>query len=281
MSPRAPRSLLWLLLTSLACEAGAASVAPAPSPAPAPVAAPKPAPAPAPTPTGRYRQAAGVDYLELLHVAPGTPADQVPAADAELPMLVAIHGRGDTPEGFKDLVDGLPVTVRLIVPRAFDPLPDGGWSWFPIRARSADVAALAAGIDGAGDRLAAMIAELQKTRPTKGRPVVTGFSQGGMLSFVLAVDHPESIAAAVPVGGWLPPPLWPTTLPSGHVPPIVALHGEDDQVVRFTPTREAVDALIKSGWPASLQPFAGVAHSIPPPVRRELIAQLRRALETP
>jgi len=272
------RPLSWLLLLGLACEAGAA---PAPAPPPAPVAARAPAPvaAPAPTRAGRYRQTAGVDYLELVHIAPGTPKDQAPSADAVLPLIVALHGRGDDPEGFEHLLDGLPVHARVIVPRAFDPLGDEGYSWFPIRARSADVAALARGIDGASDRLAAMIDELLKTRPTRGKALVTGFSQGGMLSFALAVDHPDLISAAVPIGGWLPPPLLPTTLPPGPLPPIVALHGEADVVVPFAPTREAVDALKKQGWPVTLHPFADVAHQIPPPVRRELYIQLQRAVE--
>jgi phospholipase/carboxylesterase len=277
--------LLWPLLACLACEAGAAPpVAPPPIAARAPAPAPEvaaPASQPPPAADHGYHKAAGVEYLEILHVPPGTPKEKIPAADAELPLLVAIHGRGDTPEDFKGLVDALPVAVRLIVPRAFDALPDGGWSWFPIRARSADLEALARGIDAANDRLAAMIAELLKSRPTRGLAVVTGFSQGGMLSFSLATDHPELIAAAVPVGGWLPPPLWPKTLPEGHVPKIVALHGEDDQVVRHAPTRDAVDALKKQGWPVTLQSFPDVAHALPVPVRRALLDELRRALPAP
>lgn len=275
------RPLPWLLLLGLACEAGAAP----PAPPPAPVAAPAPAPVAAPAPTasatkaGRLRQTAGVDHLEFVHVAPGTPKAEAPPADAVLPLIIALHGRGDDPEGFEHLLDGLPVHARVIVPRAFDPLGDDGYSWFPIRARSADVAALARGIDSANDRLAAMIAELLKTRPTRGKALVTGFSQGGMLSFALAVDHPDLIAAAVPIGGWLPPPLVPAALPPAPLPSIVALHGEVDVVVPFAPTRESVDALKKQGWPVTLHPFPDVAHQIPPPVRRELYVQLQRAAE--
>lgn len=275
------RPLSWLLSASLACEAGAAP-APPPSPAQAP-ATPAPAtPAPAPPATtthGRYKQTAGIDYLEILHVAPGTPKDKAPTADSELPLIISIHGRGDTPEGFKDLLDGLGVHARVIVPRAFDPLGDDGFSWFPTRARSGDVAAPAAGIDSAGDRLAVLIDALLKTRPTRGRAIVTGFSQGGMLSFVLAVDHPDLVAAAVPVGGYLPPPLYPKALPPAPVPPIDALHGEADPVVPFAPTREAVDALKKQGWPARLHPFPDVAHQIPQQVRSELYTVLKRAVE--
>jgi phospholipase/carboxylesterase len=276
MSRPTPR-LTWLLLAGvLACEAGATPPTPPPVVAPAP--APTPTPTPTPAPVDGPREAAGVTYLERIHVPPGTAKDRVPAPDAALPMVIAIHGRGDTPEDFQHLLDDVPATFRLIVPRAFDPL-DGGWSWFPYRARSPDVDALARAIGDAGGRLAALVTELRRTRPTVGRPILTGFSQGGMLSFTIAATHPDLVGAAVPVGGWLPPPLWPRALPAGHTPAIDALHGEADAVVRFTPTREAVEHLEQLGWPATLQGYPEVGHAIPPPMRRELHLRIQRAVE--
>ena len=259
-----------LLLGSLACDARAAPQpavsTPSAPPAPAPVIV---APAPAPT--------SDVSYLEFIHVPPGTPAASRPAPGDRLPMLVLIHGLGDRPEDFKHLIDDLPATARVIVPRGLDPVDDDGWSWFPIRARSTDVAGLSQGIAAAADRLAALLTELQRTRPTSRR-VVTGFSQGGMLSFALAVYHPKLLDLAVPVGGWLPPPLWPSTVPASP-PKIVALHGEADVAVKFEPTRDAVGHLENLGWPVALKHYPEVGHAIPPVVRRELYLQLQRGLE--
>lgn len=280
------RPLPWLLLLGLACEAGAA---PAPTPPPAPVVAPPPAsaPAPAPTPTAsktRLRQTAGVDHLEFIHVAPGTPKADAPTADAVLPLIIALHGRGDDPEGFEHLLDGLPVHARVIVPRAFDPLGDDGFSWFPIRARSADVAALARGIDGANDRLAVMIAELLKTRPTRGKALVTGFSQGGMLSFAMAVLYPDEIGASLPVAGWLPPQLTPRrVLDATAFPPIHALHGTGDPVVRLAPTRRSVRRMRQLGLDVALDEIVATRHSWTPELReahRRLMRDaVSRALE--
>lgn len=259
-----------LLLGSLACDARAAPQpavsTPSAPPAPAPVVV---APAPAPT--------SDVSYLEFIHVPPGTPAASRPAPGDRLPMLVLIHGLGDRPEDFKHLIDDLPATARVIVPRGLDPVDEDGRSWFPIRARSTDVAGLSQGIAAAADRLAALLTELQRTRPTSRR-VVTGFSQGGMLSFALAVYHPKLLDLAVPVGGWLPPPLWPSTVPASP-PKIVALHGEADVAVKFEPTRDAVGHLENLGWPVALKHYPEVGHAIPPVVRRELYLQLQRGLE--
>ena len=265
-----------LLLTSLACDARVEpqAAASAPRSDPTPVGAPAPT---KPVATVAPAPPRDVAFLEFIHVPPGTPPAQAPAPGDRLPMLILIHGLGDRPEDFKHLIDDLPATARVIVPRGLDPVDADGWSWFPIRARSNDVAGLSQGIAAAADRLAALIAELERTRPTSRR-VVTGFSQGGMLSFALAVYHPKLLDLAVPVGGWLPPPLWPSTLPASP-PKIVALHGEIDVAVKLEPTREAVAHLEKLGWPVTLKPYPEVGHAIPPVIRRELYLQLQRGLE--
>ncbi len=200
-------------------------------------------------------------------------------AEDPLPMLVAIHGLGDSPEGFAGLVRDLPVPARVILPQGLDAHAPG-WSWFPVRARDPDVDALARGIDLASDRIAAMTDELARTRATLGRPVVTGFSQGGMLTFNLAVRHGELFSAAFPVGGWLPPPSWPKGRAPAGAPPIHALHGDADPAVRYGPTREAVEALRARGWDAELSTYPGVGHAIPPPMRAELHRRLTAALKT-
>ena len=186
-----------------------------------------------------------------------------------LPMIVAIHGLGDEPRNFAGLLAGLPVQARVILPRAIDD-HEVGWSWFPVRARDPDVEALAKGIVRAADAVDAGVRRLEVSRPTLGKPIVTGFSQGGMLTFALAVRHPDHYAAAMPVGGWLPPPLWPEALGDAAPPPIVALHGDADPAVKIQPTRDAVAKLDELGANAALHEYPGIGHMIPPDMRTEL-----------
>ena len=227
------------------------------------------APADAPAAKSPYAALAGVEYVEILTAG----AD----ARAPLPMIVAIHGLGDRPERFAAALRAYPAPARVILPRAFDASGDG-FSWFPVRARSKDIAGLASGIESAAGRLAPFLAALPGARPTVGKPIVTGFSQGGMLSFALAVHHPHELAAAFPVGGWLPPPLWPANRPVDRpLPPITAFHGDADAVVRVEPTREAVARLIELGYPATLREYPGVAHELPAALRRDLYEAIAAA----
>ena len=193
-------------------------------------------------------------------------------------MIIAVHGLGDRPEDFAGLLEEFPSPARVILPRALDE-HEPGFSWFPIRARSEDVNGLSTGIKAAADAIAAHVEAVQKARPTVGRPIVTGFSQGGMLSFTLAAQHPEQFAAAYPVGGWLPPPLWPTAAPASARgnPPVVALHGDDDRALLIENTRASVARQRELGYDVELLEYPGVGHQITLEMRAKLWELLRSA----
>lgn len=235
-----------------------------------PKAPPEAKPEPASEPEPEFQQAGPLHFVETI------TGDAKP--DDRLPMIVAIHGLGDDPRSFAGLLSGFDQPTRVILPRAVDAWEGGGWSWFPVRAADGEDEKLAQGIADAADVVAMGVAELQKDRPTSGKPIVTGFSQGGMVTFELAVHHPELFSAAFPVGGWLPPPLWPEKIDDADAyPPIVALHGEDDPAVKFVPTQEGVQHLEKLGLAAELHAYPGVRHAIPPEMHQELMALLRDA----
>lgn len=267
------RLLVLGLIVLAACEPRVIEPRPA-EPSKAPVLVePRPAPPAAtiePAPAVELPQVAGIHYLELITGG----AD----ASAELPMIIAIHGLGDSPDGFAMLLTNFDRPARVILPRALDPY-EPGWSWFPIRARDNDIEALAGGIERACDALAPAVAALVEQRPTKGKPIVTGFSQGGMLSFCLAVHHGELFSAAFPIGGWLPPPLWPKPDADAKLaPPIVAFHGDSDVAVKYEPTEAAVTNLQTAGYSVQLNAYAGVGHAIPQDMREDLFASLREAI---
>ncbi len=261
------RRLLLVAWLAHACNdpyGTGATTAPSPSPAapttpPAEPHAPPPGAAPAALPDPK---AGNLHYVEVLL------GDA--KADDELPMIVAIHGLGDDPRNFSHLFDTFTERARLVLPRGLEQTEGGGWSWFPFRARDPDVARTAKAIAGAADELAATIAVLVRERKTIGKPIVTGFSQGGMLSFAIAVRHPELVALALPVGGWLPPPLVPTTPAPKGAPPVRAFHGTDDAAVKYEPTKIGVDALKQLGWDAELVTYPGVGHVITPEIQRDL-----------
>ena len=226
---------------------------------------PKDAPTPAasqPAPT------ITLSYLERVKGDAATP----------LPMLVAVHGLGDTPESFARVFDGYDGPMRIIVLQGITPF-HGGFSWFDLSAGIESDRATN-GVNYAAAQIEAALEDLPKKYPTVGKPVITGFSQGGMLSFTVAAQRPDLIQAAIPLAGFLPESLLPTE-PPRVLAPIYALHGAEDARIGISLASVSVRSLLKLGYIASLEPFAEVGHSLPPVVRQALYAKLRFLTQPP
>lgn len=228
---------------------------------------PREAPAPGPpAPRAEPR----LDFVEL---RPG-PAQSPGAA---LPLVVAVHGLGDRPENLADLYDDIAVPCRLVLPRA--PIPwGGGSSWFDIDIPYRPDPGLARGIAGAADRVAAFIDDLVAEGGVEGKPILTGFSQGGMIAFAVAIRHPGSIAAAVPLAGALPEEAWPPGAPGGPKPKVRAFHGAADDLVPVGHARRTVDAMRAAGYDVSLTEYAGLGHTVGLRMRDDALAAIGEAL---
>jgi phospholipase/carboxylesterase len=201
------------------------------------------------------------------------------SADERLPMIVALHGLGDRPENFARNFDDFRARARLIVPRGLDPYHDG-FSWFPISPPRIDLDRVASGTERASRRLASSIASLARQKPTAGRPIVTGVSQGGMLSFALAVLHPEVQGEAYPVAGLLAPLHWPSSwAPGKFAPKLRSFHGEVDPLVPLAVDRQSVDRLASLGIDATLRTYPGVDHTVTAEMWRDLLKALEEAVK--
>lgn len=203
------------------------------------------------------------DGVEVIELFPGG------AVEAS-PLLIAIHGRGDRPDNWVNDWSKFPARVRIVLPRAFDVSGDG-FSWFPLRDGMTDEQ-LGAAVGEAEARLWKCLAKLAAGR----RMLVTGFSQGGILSFAIAARHPDQVAKAFPVAGSCPGPLLPKD--KARAAPLVAFHGTADAVLDVRWGRGAVNAFREQGNDATIREYPGVGHAMTPAMRADLWAEIDRAL---
>ena len=256
------RLLVFSIAATLwACKSPPAS--PSPDTQPVPAAADS---TPSTPPSPRAPEEPLLDYLEM--VTAGADVSR------PLPLIVAVHGLGDRPENFVRWLKGLPFPARVIAPRA--PTPYGrGYSWFPVERpfealESRDRAAIA----DASQRLAQLIRHLPSAHPTIGKPLVLGFSQGGVLSFELAVRSPALIGAALPIAG-----TWAGARVGAHrgpIAPIFGFHGVADRRIPFGLAEGAVAQLATQGRKATLRPYPDVRHTMTADMRRDIFQQLFR-----
>lgn len=198
--------------------------------------------------------------------------------DDRLPTVWTIHGRGDTARVPGGPFLGLSRPIRVIVPRG--PLPLGeGFMWVPERVSDHRPDALAESLAARAEQLAAAMRERAGQVPHVGRPIVTGFSQGGHLSFAIALLHPDVVSFALPNGGWVPPSLEPSAPDPARFPPIRSVHGADDRVVPLAPTEALIHRLADAGLDASLRSFEGVGHAMSAPMDAAFHESLEQALD--
>lgn len=218
------------------------------------------APAPLTLTWPRRTTHAGLEVIELF------PNE----ASETSPLVVAIHGLGDRPEHWVEGWRGFPKKAQIVLPRAFTPYGDG-FSWFPLRATLTDDE-LARKVGESAERLWAGLSAIAAGR----KVIVTGFSQGGMLSYTLAARHADRISGAFPVSGFCPPAL----VPKDRAPaaPVLAFHGTADQVLPIQLDRDTVASFKANGSRIELREYADVGHTITPEMRRDWWAALTDAV---
>jgi len=151
-----------------------------------------------------------------------------------LPLLIALHGNGDTPPNFfETALDGLTAPARVVCIRA--PIAVGvGHAW---------------PMDGEGvsrylGPLADAIDVIAGRYPTIGRPLVFGFSGGAVMAYALAASYPRRYSLVVPVSGRLAGVAGDVPAEaSGALARVVAFHGTRDTVIGIGSGRAACERL--------------------------------------
>ncbi|MDQ6800087.1 MAG: dienelactone hydrolase family protein [Acidobacteriota bacterium] len=182
------------------------------------------------------------------------------AEDAELPLVLVLHGRGADANDLVDIAPLIDNNYRFIFPNApepFEPSPgfSFGFTWFdgwPAEhnsfVRSREV--LLRFIDAAVARF--------PTPP--GKIVLSGFSQGGMMSLDAGFRTQQQLAGIVVMSGALneqdPPPLRPDI-------PVLMIHGTQDDMIPVLAARRARRVLEERGVHPEYHEFA-MGHFVTP-----------------
>jgi len=185
-------------------------------------------------------------------------------------MVMFLHGYGANGADLLGLADPLgehmPGTV-FIAPdapekSAANPM---GFQWFPVpwldgsseRAAADGLQKAAAALDGFIDRM------LEREGLAPERLVLFGFSQGTMMALHVAPRRRLPVAAVVGFSGRL---LAPETLAAQAVsrPPVLLLHGDQDDVVPPASLPAASRALQEAGFEVFGYVEKGTGHAIAP-----------------
>lgn len=216
------------------------------------------------------RELAGVFYEEVVRgaTAPGE----------RLPLLVAFHYSGGSAREAFEHYDEVAGPVRILVPLGRYHKRQG-LSYFPVDyyRRSPDEQ-----FRVARDTVDEMARFLEAAESLYGsRPVVSGISQGGDISLLLAVYHPDAVTAAAPLAAVIPDALAISPDRARRPGPcILMMQGEDDAIVDVSRTRVRA-ATLQAGLPLALATYPGLGHDISPAMKADYTAFIDQALAMP
>jgi phospholipase/carboxylesterase len=169
-------------------------------------------------------------------------------ADTEsMPMVIMIHGRGADMNDLADLAPLLdtPTGVRFVfpnAPKAFEAYAgmSFGWTWFegwpPERKSVSESRAI----------LMRFLDEITGLYPTSSL-IVSGFSQGAMMSLDVGLRATRDVAAIIAMSGGLYEDELPDLRARSSVPILIS-HGSSDEVVPVNYARRARAVLEDAGF---------------------------------
>lgn len=211
---------------------------------------------------------AGVPYLERMRGG-AEPHEAVP-------MVVVFHSRGASPRGYTGMLRGIG-KARLIIPTGAYEGKQGGHLWFELGVKAGeteDPEGAAQQWRQAAERMAEFLRQVVQCRPTVGRPVLTGSSQGGEMTLLMASTHPDLAHSGVAVSSYLLRPFW-----TDDMVPVHMIHGTGDRTVPYDWAREYYEAVKAEGAPVSFDSYPSSGHSVTSEMGSAWIASVREQVQ--
>jgi phospholipase/carboxylesterase len=191
-------------------------------------------------------------------------------------LVVLLHGYGadgrDLIEIGRQWRNWLP-DAAFVAPNAPEPcaMSPTGRQWFAISSRALDERA------GGDDRWAGVVharpvvdafldAELASLGLDESRLAIVGFSQGAMMALHVGLRRPRAPASIVAYSGMLAGPEHLEEARArdarGARPPLLLVHGDQDETIPFEALFMAADALARAEIPCQWHLSMGVGHGI-------------------
>jgi phospholipase/carboxylesterase len=180
--------------------------------------------------------------------------------DAELPLVFLLHGRGADANDLVDIAPLIDNNYRFIFPNApepFEPSPGFtfGYTWFDGWPAERD------SFVRSREVLLRFIDEAVARYPTPpGKIVLTGFSQGGMMSLDVGFRTKQKLAGIVVMSGALNEQELP---PFDAEIPVLMIHGTQDDMIPILAARRTRRTLEQHGVLPEYHEFA-MGHYVTP-----------------
>ena len=183
------------------------------------------------------------------------------------PLLILLHGYGSNEQDLFSFADELPDDLLIISARAPLTMGPGGYAWYTIHFDNTD--GKFSDTDEAlksKEIISNFIDEVIANFDVNPKKVfLLGFSQGTILSYAVALSHPEKVQYVVGLSGYINNELLPENLNHTNFKnlEIYSSHGTVDQVIPVDWARKTKPFLDNLGIKNSYEEYQ-VGHGVAP-----------------
>jgi phospholipase/carboxylesterase len=222
---------------------------------------------------------AGAQAQPSLHT--DLPLNYLARADEQArnrPLVIFLHGSGSNEEDLLTLADELPKHYNYLSVRAPKSMEPARYQWFARKGEGAydgDTSDLKA----SGQMLLAFIEKARAKYPTDASNVyLVGFSQGAMMSYEVALRHPEAVGGIAAMGGRVLSALRAELTPDESRRSLAVFigHGTADPIIPYHDGTDADTFLKTLALEPEFHAYPGVGHSISALEVKDLRAWLER-----
>ena len=183
------------------------------------------------------------------------------------PLLVLLHGYGSNEEDLFSFATELPDEYYIISARAPYNMQYGAYAWYAINF-DADQNKFSDHEQAkiSRDLIARFIDELIQTYPIDAKNVtLVGFSQGSILSYAIALSHPDKVQRVVALSGYVSEPILEENYLQNDFTKLKIFHshGTVDQVIPVEWARKTKPFLEKLGIHSTYKEYP-VGHGVAP-----------------
>jgi phospholipase/carboxylesterase len=183
------------------------------------------------------------------------------------PLILLLHGYGSNEEDLFSFATELPEECYIISVRAPYDLQYGSYAWYAINF-DADENKFSDNEQAKSSRdlIAHFIDELIVNYPVDPSNItLIGFSQGAILSYAIALSHPEKIKNVIALSGYISEPTLEENYLKNNLSNlrIFASHGTVDQVIPVDWARKTKPFLDKLGIKSTYKEYP-IGHGISP-----------------
>lgn len=183
------------------------------------------------------------------------------------PLLLLLHGYGSNEADLFSFASELPDEYYIISAQAPYDLQYGSYAWYAInfdadQNKFSDFEQAKV----SRDLIATFIDELIKTYPVDVKNItLVGFSQGSILSYAVALSHPEKVKNVIALSGYISEPIFEENYKNNDFSKlsIFASHGTVDQVIPVEWARKTKPFLDNLGIESTYKEYP-VGHGVAP-----------------